>query len=58
MMNHRIFTLTYEAKQNGLTWDEAIYEGEIETVEEFETYDEAVKAFEESYNDPDLYGVE
>ena len=33
------------------------YEG-VKTVEEFETYEEAVAAFEENYNDPDIYGVE
>ena len=57
-MTHRVFKLTDKAIENGYDWDRAIAEGEIETVEEFETYEEAVAAFEENYNDPDIYGVE
>ena len=56
-MAHRIFTLTEKAIENELEWDDAIAQGEIETVEEFDTYEEAVEAFEEGY-DPDFYGVE
>lgn len=55
---HRIYELTDEAKKQGMDWDEAIYNGEIQTVEEFETKEEALQAYEEDYNDPDLYGVE
>lgn len=55
---HRIYELTDEAKKQGMDWDEAIYNGEIQTVEEFETKEEALQAYEEEYNDPDLYGVE
>lgn len=57
-MTHRIFTLTEKAKELALDWDRAIYDEEIETVEEFETYEEAVAAFENRMLDPDLYGVE
>ena len=55
---YRIYELTDEAKKQGMDWDEAIYNGEIQTVEEFETKEEALQAYEEEYNDPDLYGVE
>ena len=57
-MAHRIFKMTEKAIENGMNWDEAIYNGEIETVEEFDTYEEAVKAFEERYVDEERYGVE
>ena len=57
-MKHRIFTLTETAQIYGLSWDHAIITGEIETVQEFETYEEAVQAYENGgYND-ELYGVE
>ena len=55
---YRIYELTDEAKKQGMNWDEAIYNGEIQTVEEFETKEEALQAYEEEYNDPDLYGGE
>lgn len=41
-----------------MNWDEAIYNGEIQTVEEFETLDEALEAYENEYYGPDLYRVE
>ena len=56
-MTNRIFTLTETARENGYDWDRAIAEGEIETVEEFETYEEAVEAFNDRYIDSDTYGV-
>lgn len=55
---YRVFELTDKAKKQGMDWDEAIYNGEIQTVEEFETKEEALQACEERYQDPDLYGVE
>ena len=57
-MTHRIFTVTEKAIENGMDWDEAIENGEIETVEEFDSYEEAVEAFEERYVDEQVYGVE
>ena len=57
-MTHRVFKLTDKAIENGYDWDRAIAEGEIETVEEFETYEEAVEAFNDRYIDSDIYGVE
>ena len=57
-MTNRIFTLTEKAIENNMDWDEAIYNGEIETVEEFDSYEEAVKAYEDRYNDDQVYGVE
>ena len=56
-MTHRVFKLTDKAIENGYDWDRAIAEGEIETVEEFETYEEAVEAFNDRYIDSDIYGV-
>lgn len=57
-MEHRIFTLSEKAYKEGMDWDKAIYENEIETVEEFDSYEEAVEAFENGGYDSDLYGVE
>ena len=55
---NRIYKMSDEAWQNGTDWDTAIYNGEIVTVAEFETYEEAVSAFEEGDYDPEEYGVE
>lgn len=41
-----------------LTWDEALYYGEIETIAEFETIEDALKEYENGGYNPDLYGVE
>ena len=58
VMEHRIFTLSFNAITEEMDWVDAICEGEIETVAEFDTYAEAVQAFEDSNYDPELYGVE
>lgn len=39
---YRIYELTNEAKKQGMDWDEAIYNGEIQTVEELEDLVEAI----------------
>lgn len=57
-MKHRIFTLSFNAIAEEMDWVDAICEGEIGTVEEFDTYEEAVQAFENGNYDPDFYGVE
>lgn len=57
-MKHRIYTLTETAQIYGMQWDYAICIGEIETVQEFESYEDAVKAYESGDFNPDLYGVE
>ena len=57
-MTNRIFKVTETAMLNNMDWDEAIASGEIETVEEFDSYEEAVKAFEDRYADDQVYGVE
>ena len=57
-MTNRIFKVTETAIENNMDWDEAGANGEIETVEEFDSYDEAVEAFEDRYNDDQIYGVE
>lgn len=56
-MMHRIYKMTEKAIEEGLGWDDAIWLGEIETVEEFEGYEDAVEAFEEGGYDTDFYGV-
>lgn len=58
-MTHRVYKPTEKALNNGMNWEEAIYSGEIETVKEFETIDEALEYFEnELGGDSDNYGVE
>lgn len=57
-MKHRIFTFSDNAITECMDWDEAICECEIETVEEFDTYEEAVQAFDDGNYDPEFYGVE
>lgn len=55
----RIFKLTQKAMDKGMDWDIAIYEGEIETVEEFDSIEDAIEAFDSKYcSDCDTYGVE
>ena len=54
---HGLFTMTDNAVMECMTWEEAIYCDEITTVQEFDTYEEAVNAFESGSYDPDLYGV-
>ena len=55
----RVYTMTNEAWENGTDWDEAIYNGEIETVKEFDTIEEALAYFEnELGGDAERYGVE
>ncbi len=58
-MEHRIYKLTEKAIAEKMTWDTAIYNGEIETVKEFETLEEALEYFEnELGGDAETYGVE
>lgn len=57
-MKHRIFVLSENAQIYQMPWEEAILCDELVTVQEFETYQEAVEAFESGSYDPDLYGVE
>lgn len=55
----RIFKMTEKAIENRLDWDTAIYTGEIETVEEFESYEAALAYFEnELGGDDEQYGIE
>lgn len=56
---NRVYTMTREARNNGATWDEAIYNNQIETVAEFGSLDEALSYFEnELGGDSEIYGVE
>lgn len=58
-MTNRIYKMTENAWQNGMDWDTAIYLEEIETVEEFNSYIEALEYFEnELGGDSEMYGVE
>ena len=55
----RVYTMTNEAWENGTDWDTVIYNGEIETVKEFDTTEEALAYFEnELGGDAERYGVE
>lgn len=55
----RVYTMTKEAWENGTDWDTAIFNGEIETVKEFDTTEEALAYFEnELGGDAERYGVE
>ena len=58
-MEHRVYTLTAKAIENNMSWDAAIALGEIETVKEFDTIDEAIDHFENVLGgNSELYGVE
>lgn len=51
----KIYRMTDEAWDNEMSWDDALAAGEIEVVEEFDTEEEALAAYD-CYN-PDRYGV-
>lgn len=55
---NRIYKLTEKGMTEYTQWDAAIAAGEIETVEAFSSYNEAIKAYEDGNYDEDLYGVE
>ena len=58
-MTNRIYKMTDTAWENGTDWDTAIYNGEIETVKEFDSLEEALDYFEnELGGDAEKYGVE
>lgn len=58
----RIYTMTKEAYEKGWDWDTIFANRATETVEEFDTYEEAVEAYEDGEAsgkyDQELYGVE
>lgn len=55
---HRIYMLSEKAQDEAMDWDEAIAAGELETVREYDTIEEAVSDFENDGYDPWIYGVE
>lgn len=56
---NRIYTLTEKAWNEGMDWDTAIHNGEIETVKEFDSLEEALAYFEDELGgDAERYGVE
>ena len=58
-MTNRVYKMTEKAWNKGMDWDTAIYSGEIETFEEFDSYIEALEYFEnELGGDSEMYGVE
>lgn len=58
-MKHRVYRMSEAAWNNGTDWDTAIYNGEIETVAEFDSVNEALDYFEnELGGDSEKYGVE
>ena len=58
-MMHRIYKMTDKAADSNMTWDEAIYNCEIETVVEYDSIEAALEAFENEFGGNDeMYGVE
>ena len=57
-MIHRIYVATEESLEKGWKWGAMFYNDGIETVEEFETIEEAIENFEKNGYDEDFYGVE
>ena len=57
-MTYRIYKVTEKAMEKRMNWDEIIPNNEIKTVKEFNSYEEAVTAFENGSYDEDFYGVE
>lgn len=58
-MTNRVYTMTKAAMDSDMDWDTAIYNNEIETVEEFDSIDEAIAYFEnELGGNAEVYGVE
>lgn len=54
----KIFKLSQKAMDNGMSWDEAIYNNEIDTIEDgFESIWEAQEEFDRRGYDTDFYGV-
>lgn len=56
MTKWRIYRMTAEAWNACKTWDDALANNDIETVEEFDTLEEAEKAYK-AYN-ADRYGID
>lgn len=52
-----IYKANAEAIANEWDWDTIFANDAIETVEEFDSYKEAVKAYENGGYDEDLYGI-
>lgn len=58
-MTNRVYKMTDIAWEKGMDWDTAIYNDEIETVEEFDSIEEALEYFEnELGGNSEMYGVE
>lgn len=57
MKHYIIYRANAEAIENGWDWDTILANNAIEAVEEFDSYEEAVQAFEKGAYDEDLYGV-
>lgn len=55
-MTYRILKLTEEAIENGIDLAEAVYQGNVETVKEFNTYESCVDYFEAANYDKRVYG--
>ena len=56
---NRVYTLTEKAIENNMSWDDAILNGEIETVKDFDSMELAIEYFEnELGGDSERYGVE
>lgn len=52
-----IYKANAESIENKWDWDTTLANNAIDIVEEFDNYEDAVKAFDEGGYDEDLYGV-
>ena len=52
-----IYKANAESIENGWDWDTTFTNNAIDIVEEFDSVEDAVKAFNEAGYDKDLYGV-
>lgn len=53
----KIYKANQEAIDKGWDWDTIFANDAIETVEEFDSYEEAVEEFDKRGYDNDIYGV-
>lgn len=52
-----IYTMTKEAFDKGWDWDKIFANNATVTVKEFDTYEQALEAYDQGEYDQDLYGV-
>ena len=52
-----IYKANAESIENGWDWDTTFINDAFDIVEEFDSYEDAAKAFDEAGYDEDLYGI-